>query len=64
MALPTLSTRVPPRFQNPGAYMDWQRENRAEKQRQLESHARDLKERSVCTEMNALWTSTKYSDRR
>lgn len=64
MALPTLSTRVPSWYRNRSLYLDWQRERRAEKQRELEVHARDLKRQSVITEMNALWTSPKYYNRR
>uniref|UniRef100_A0A674NNK8 Trichoplein, keratin filament binding n=1 Tax=Takifugu rubripes TaxID=31033 RepID=A0A674NNK8_TAKRU len=60
MALPTLTTRAPSQFQNPGAYMDWQRERRAEKQHVLETHARYLERQSFCNERHDVWTSRFY----
>uniref|UniRef100_A0A674MDH7 Trichoplein keratin filament-binding protein-like n=1 Tax=Takifugu rubripes TaxID=31033 RepID=A0A674MDH7_TAKRU len=60
MALPTLTTRAPSQFQNPGAYMDWQRERRAEKQLDLETHARYLGRQSFCNERHDVWTSRFY----
>ncbi|TWW58460.1 Trichoplein keratin filament-binding protein [Takifugu flavidus] len=60
MALPTLTTRAPSQFRNPGAYMDWQRERRAEKQHVLETHARYLERQSFCNERHDVWTSRFY----
>lgn len=64
MALPTLSTRVPSRFRNPGAFMDWQRERKAEKQNQLEAHARYLDRQNICNERHDVWSSREYFNRR
>lgn len=64
MALPTLSTRAPSRFRCPGAFMDWQRERRAEKQQQLEAHARYLDLQNLCNERHDIWTSLQYLNRR
>lgn len=64
MALPTLSTRVPSRFRTPGAFMDWQRERKAEKQNQLEAHARYLDRQNICNERHDVWSSREYFNRR
>lgn len=64
MALPTLTTKVPSRFRNPSAFMDWQQQRKAEKQNQLEVHGRYLERQNICNERHDVWSSREYFNRR
>lgn len=66
MALPTISTRVPTRSRSLGAHVarQRQRERDALRRQQWEAHARDLKQQSVRSQRQAIWSSTHTFNKR